>query len=139
MNRTSKPHCIAAVALAADECERRLARHGFGRVGVTIAGRPVIFPVNYRVLRGAIVFAADGHWVEAALAADAVAFEIDDHDDVGHVGWSVLVVGKVRAIDPDDEACRSVAPWCGTTAATRWLELDLHEMSGRHIELVDRA
>ncbi len=139
MNDASKPHCIAAVPLASDECDRLLARNGFGRLGFELDGRPVIFPVNYRVVRDAVVFAADGHWVDAAVAADAVAFEIDDHDDVGHVGWSVLVVGKIRALDGDDDACRAVAPWCGTTDATRWLGLDLREATGRRIELVDRA
>ena len=42
--------------LSRDECILRLQARGVGRVGATVRGRPVIYPVNYAVHEDAIVF-----------------------------------------------------------------------------------
>ena len=70
-----------------------------GRVGVTVGALPAIFPVNYRVLDGGIVFrTAPGSKLSAATANAVVAFEIDDHDPITRTGWSVLIVGQATVI-----------------------------------------
>jgi nitroimidazol reductase NimA-like FMN-containing flavoprotein (pyridoxamine 5'-phosphate oxidase superfamily) len=70
-----------------------------GRVGVTIGALPAIFPVNYRVIDGDIVFrTAPGSKLEAASRNAIVAFEVDDYDRADRSGWSVLIVGRSEVI-----------------------------------------
>ncbi|MEY2957656.1 MAG: hypothetical protein RLZZ01_224, partial [Actinomycetota bacterium] len=42
--------------LVPDECWRLLERHEVGRLAVSVSDRPDIFPVNYVVDQGGIVF-----------------------------------------------------------------------------------
>lgn len=85
-----------------------LAASDVGRVGITIGGLPAIFPVNYRVIDGAIVFrTAPGSKMSAAAAAAAgavVAFEVDDYQRADRSGWSVLVIGQAEVVDSPDIA-----------------------------------
>jgi len=70
-----------------------------GRVGVTIGGVPAIFPVNYTVIDGAIVFrTAPGAKLSAATAGNVVPFEVDHYEQQGRIGWSVLVVGQCEVV-----------------------------------------
>jgi len=70
-----------------------------GRVGVTIGALPAIFPVNFRVIDGAIVFrTAPGSKLTAAANASVVAFEVDTHNSDSRTGWSVLVVGQSEVV-----------------------------------------
>lgn len=70
-----------------------------GRVGVTIGALPAIFPVNYRVIDGAVVFrTAPGSKLDAATRGAVVAFEIDDWDRADRSGWSVLVIGRSEVV-----------------------------------------
>jgi len=70
-----------------------------GRVGVTIGALPAIFPVNYRVIDGAVVFrTSPGSKLNAATSGSVVAFEVDDHDAESRTGWSVLVVGRAAVV-----------------------------------------
>ena len=80
-----------------------LARGGVGRVGVTIGALPAIFPVNYLVIDGAIVFrTSPGSKLSAATDRAVLAFEVDDFDEHDRSGWSVLAVGRAEVVhDPD--------------------------------------
>ena len=58
------------------EARELLARGEVGRVGITIGAFPAIFPVNYRLIDGAIVFrTAPGSKMSAAAQGAVVAFE----------------------------------------------------------------
>jgi len=71
-----------------------LAEQRVGRVAVTIGAVPAVFPVNFALLDGTIVFrTAAGTKLDAATRNSVVAFEVDEVDPVYHEGWSVLVVG----------------------------------------------
>jgi len=80
-----------------------LARADVGRVGVTIGALPAIFPVNYRMIDGAVVFRTGaGSKLRAATSEAVVAFEIDGYDRDARSGWSVLVVGRAEVVrDPE--------------------------------------
>jgi uncharacterized protein len=79
--------------IATDECVALLCGHSFGRVGVTIAGHPVVLPVFYAVVDGEVVFRTDpGTKLIAAVLETRVAFEVDDVAG----GWSVLVEGRAH-------------------------------------------
>jgi nitroimidazol reductase NimA-like FMN-containing flavoprotein (pyridoxamine 5'-phosphate oxidase superfamily) len=77
---------------------------GIGRVAVTVAALPAIFPVNYAVDEGDIYFwTSEGTKLWAAAHNAVVAFEIDTIDPMSHTGWSVMVVGSSSKVtDPTD-------------------------------------
>jgi len=80
--------------LTAEECQTLLAQAGFGRVGVTVAALPEIFPVKFCLLDGDIVFRTGaGTKLHAATQGTVVAFEVDEFDPTSESGWSVLVIG----------------------------------------------
>jgi uncharacterized protein len=83
-----------------DDEARELLRSGeVGRVGITIGALPAIFPVNYRVIDGAIVFrTSPGSKMSAAAAGAVVAFEVDDYQLPDRSGWSVLAVGPAEVV-----------------------------------------
>lgn len=86
-----------------DDAFRLLAHGEVGRVGVTIGALPAIFPVNYRLVDGSIVFrSSPGSKLSAATSGSVVAFEVDDYHAADRSGWSVLVVGRSEVVhDPD--------------------------------------
>ena len=98
-----------------DESLRRLAAVPVGRVVFTWRALPAIRPVNH-VLDGDDVIIRT-HLGAALLAAGeagmVVAYEADDLDPDTRTGWSVVVVGAARLVDPA-EAGRYEAllrPW----------------------------
>ncbi|HUG85970.1 MAG TPA: pyridoxamine 5'-phosphate oxidase family protein [Euzebya sp.] len=103
--------------LSVDECLRLLRSHQskVGRVGFAADGLMTILPVNYRVIRGEVVFRTNtGSLLSTAVMQGSVAFEVDEVDTKWREGWSVLVRGKAREIiDPDenDFAAAVVHSW----------------------------
>ena len=85
--------------LTEEDSLRLLATHEVGRVGITIGALPAIFPVNYRLLDGAIVFrTAPGSKLSAAATGAVLAFEIDDYDMAERSGCSVLAIGRSEVV-----------------------------------------
>ena len=86
--------------LTEHQTRQLLAGGEVGRVGITIGALPAIFPVNYRLIDGAIVFrTAPGSKMSAATEGAVVAFEVDDYQLTDRSGWSVLAVGPAEVID----------------------------------------
>src|SRR3954452_8210695 len=97
--------------LSREECLQLVASRRVGRFAYVESARALdVVPVNY-VSRpdGTILFrSGPGPKLSAADRRDVVAFEIDDIDEVAHTGWSVLVVGRARRLDPgniDEMTC----------------------------------
>jgi nitroimidazol reductase NimA-like FMN-containing flavoprotein (pyridoxamine 5'-phosphate oxidase superfamily) len=85
--------------LTEDQARNLLATGEVGRVGITIGAMPAIFPVNYRLIDGAIVFrTAPGSKMSAAAEGAVVAFEVDDYQLADRSGWSVLAVGRAEVV-----------------------------------------
>jgi nitroimidazol reductase NimA-like FMN-containing flavoprotein (pyridoxamine 5'-phosphate oxidase superfamily) len=106
------------------ECMRLIAPGGIGRL--VFAGRYdlTVFPVNYKVHDGAILFrtAAQGTTDEDLRtgiqhAEYRVAFEVDEFDTEAREGWSVLVQGPAHHLDSEAEQAEAMAvgvvPWAG--------------------------
>ena len=56
-----------------------------------MAALPAIFPVNYALLDGEIVFmTGEGTKLRAALERAVVAFQVDHIDEADAAGWSVM-------------------------------------------------
>src|SRR4051794_6783895 len=84
--------------LERDECDRLLRDHHIGRIAIVVGGQPLVFPVNYVMHDGAVVFrTARGTKLFGAIGRP-VAFEIDDNDAMYHEGWSVLAVGEAEDV-----------------------------------------
>jgi uncharacterized protein len=88
--------------LTEQQARQLLAGGEVGRVGVTMGALPAIFPVNYRLIDGAIVFrTGPGSKLSAAAEGAVVAFEVDDYQLADRSGWSVLAVGPAEVVhDP---------------------------------------
>lgn len=90
--------------LSKDECLVLLGQAKVGRVGVSVRAIPEIFPVNFCLLEGAIVFrTAEGTKLHAATHDAVLAFEVDDFDDDVRRGWSVLVIGHSSEVTEPSE------------------------------------
>jgi nitroimidazol reductase NimA-like FMN-containing flavoprotein (pyridoxamine 5'-phosphate oxidase superfamily) len=88
-----------------DECIKLMKGHPAGVGRVALAGpRPVIFPVNFAVDRGNVVFRTDpGTKFHAAVHKAHVAFEADWVEPTWKTGWSVVVRGIAHVvIDPEE-------------------------------------
>lgn len=88
------------IELDCDRCLELLTTRRLGRVAVTLHGVPHVVPVNYAVLDGDVVFRSGGGTkFHAALLTEPMSFEVDDFDEAGHRGWSVLVSGRSEVLD----------------------------------------
>ncbi|MGW6530365.1 helix-turn-helix domain-containing protein [Streptomyces venezuelae] len=127
------------VVMSDDECRQRLASHGVGRLALDDADGPVVVPVNYTVVDGAICFRTVPGTITAAAVGKRVAFEVDCVDDALSQGWSVLVRGRAEAVtDPVTvrrltEIAHS-APWVGGLRAL-WVRIGSAVLSGRRIRV----
>jgi uncharacterized protein len=85
--------------LSRSECERLLAEHTVGRVGLSAPSGPQILPVTYAYYGKTVVFRTSPYGVLSSLERHTrVAFEIDDIDEERHSGWSVLVLGSAERV-----------------------------------------
>jgi uncharacterized protein len=94
--------------LSREECIRLLEEDPV-RVGrIAIGGpRPVIFPINYALDDGEIIFkTAEGTKFDAAVKDTFVAFEVDRVNPGWASGWSVLVRGQSHLVKDESEIDR---------------------------------
>ena len=120
-----------------DACWQLLEVHYVGRLAVSIANQPEIFPVNYVVDgRTLVLRVAEGTKLAGAVLGTGVAFEIDSADPLFHTGWSVLLRGRAREIEKMDELMQVEAlpltPW-GPTERRRWVRIEPLVVTGRRI------
>ncbi len=91
--------------LIEEQCLDLLSGASLGRIAVTVGAVPAIFPVNYRLLDGQILFrTGDGTKLHHSSDNSVVAFEVDQVDPSTHEGWSVLVVGVAREVKDQERA-----------------------------------
>jgi len=98
------------------ECHRLIASGGIGRVALVTTSGPLVLPVNYALVAGAVVIRTEAGSAVAAHASDCVAFEVDHIDDALAQGWSVLVRGRAHPVVQPGEhrillASTSLQPW----------------------------
>ena len=120
-----------------DQCRQLLESGTVGRIGMVVAGEPVILPVNYRYVCGSIVFrTALGEKTDVASMNKPVAFEIDGWDAAREAGWSILVKGTAHEVDSDDPAAAAAAtlqPWARAVDRDIWVRIVPNEISGRRV------
>jgi nitroimidazol reductase NimA-like FMN-containing flavoprotein (pyridoxamine 5'-phosphate oxidase superfamily) len=128
--------------LDAHECWDLLRQQEVGRLAVSIAGHPDIFPINYLVDHGDVVFrTAEGTKLAASVLGTAVAFEIDGYDAAVGDAWSVVVKGRAREVQAIQEVFDAVElplfPW-HASPKHRFVRIEPDEVTGRRFHVVDR-
>ncbi len=96
----ASPPANALQGLSRVECLRLLASRQVGRLAfIAREGQPLILPVNYTV-DGEYLFVRSGAGPKLAAAErrELVSFEVDDIDEVGRRGWSVVVTGRAERL-----------------------------------------
>ncbi len=114
MAGTSQPGGLMVEnALTAQEALDLLGQVQFGRIVFTTRAMPAVRPVRHVVTGGQIVIAAGpelvlGSTLPATPSGSGgetiVAYEADQLDSTGCSGWSVVVVGRARAVTLEAEA-----------------------------------
>ena len=130
------------------DCLELLRRCDLGRMAVTIGDHPDIWPVNYIVDHGSIVFrTAEGTKLSALLFGANVAFEVDGYEtEAGAtaptVAWSVVVKGRASEIrnvhDRFEAADLPLFPW-HAAPKQRFVRITPFEVTGRRFHVVERA
>ncbi len=120
-----------------EECRRLLGDHSVGRVVVSIANKPDIFPVNYKVDQGAIyIHTVPGTKLAGAVLGRAVAFEIDDLDEGTRRGWSVVAHGVAKEVEKLEDILHAetlgITPWTDSPKF-RYLRIHIDDITGRRI------
>ncbi|MDR2988333.1 MAG: pyridoxamine 5'-phosphate oxidase family protein [Nocardiopsaceae bacterium] len=129
--------------LEPDECLRLISPGGVGRLAYSGRYGLTVFPVNYQMLDGAVVFRTaeysptDEDLRTGMPAAEYdVAFEIDSIDEAAREGWSVLIHGPAHHVDNLTERDRiaqtGVEPWAGGDRQHA-IRITPHRISGRRI------
>ncbi|MDN5791116.1 MAG: pyridoxamine 5'-phosphate oxidase family protein [Micrococcales bacterium] len=131
--------------LPESECWKLLRGSTLGRLAVVVDGAPDLFPVNYVVDHGSIVFrTAEGSKLLGS-SNQRVAFEVDgldDKDGPDVTVWSVVVKGiaaQIRehyaAIDAMD---LPITPWEGGFKP-HFVRIDPTSVTGRRIHVVSEV
>lgn len=125
------------IELTAEECRTRLSSHGIGRLAMDTPDGPIIVPLNYSVIEGAVTFRTAPDAVPATAVGAQVAFEVDHVDEALSQGWSVLVRGFARAVTEPDAVRRLAAlaysgPWAGGERDI-WVRVESVTTTGRRI------
>lgn len=121
------------------ECIKLMERHpgGVGRIALP-GPRPQIFPVNYAIDKGTVVFRTDpGTKFHAAVSDAFVAFEVDYVEPDWQLGWSVVVRGQAHLITDPEELLRArglpLVPWA-EGAKEHFVRIDTSLISGRRLK-----
>lgn len=121
-------------ALTEEESWNFLATRPVGRLATSVAQQPDIFPVNFVLDDGSIVFqTSQGSKLLGLTINEQVAFEVDDWD-VNLGGWSVVCRGRAEAIDSSAEfehaETLDLQPWV-STVKTIYVRIRVEEIIGR--------
>lgn len=122
-----------------EECHRLLGTAVIGRLAFTEGALPTIQPVHFALSGGRVVIPTrTGSKVAAASRGAVVAFEVDDFDAAGRVGWNVTVIGPSRIIvDPVEVRALDalgVRPWA-PAAEPCYIAVELVVVRGRRLTL----
>jgi nitroimidazol reductase NimA-like FMN-containing flavoprotein (pyridoxamine 5'-phosphate oxidase superfamily) len=129
--------------LETEECWELLGRTAVGRLAVSIADYPDIFPVNFVVDHGNVVFrTAEGTKLAGAVLGRGVAFEIDGYDPEAGDAWSVVIKGFAVEIERMDDVFAALElplfPW-HASPKHRFVRIEPADISGRRFQVVDKT
>ena len=127
--------------LSESACWARLRTTSVGRLAVWVEDHPDIFPINFTVDHGTVVFRSGaGTKVSAALSDSPVALEADGYDQETAEAWSVVVKGNVEEISRGQELLDTIDlplfPWQAGDKG-RFIRIIPTTTSGRRFPIAD--
>jgi nitroimidazol reductase NimA-like FMN-containing flavoprotein (pyridoxamine 5'-phosphate oxidase superfamily) len=122
-----------------DQCWKLLEGTKHGRLVVTVAGEPDIFPVNYATSgRRLYLRTAPGNKLAELTINAKVLFEADGI--LSDEAWSVVLRGSARVLDQSADITEAEAlglkPWV-PTLKDFYVEIDPVSVSGRHFQFAE--
>jgi uncharacterized protein len=129
--------------LSASQCWEICRDADFGRLAVIVGDHPELFPINYVVDHGTVVFrTAPGTKLDAALAGAPVAFEVDGFDPSSAKAWSVVIKGGIERMASIEDVLASVLlplfPW-QSGEKNNFVRIVPAEISGRRFAIAPTA
>jgi nitroimidazol reductase NimA-like FMN-containing flavoprotein (pyridoxamine 5'-phosphate oxidase superfamily) len=122
--------------LTNDQSWGRLRSQQLGRLVTSVGSLIDVFPVNYVVDGGSVVFrTAEGSKLAGLVVNDLVVFEVDDFTSTD--AWSVVLKGHARILEGSDEIIAADAlalrPWV-PTLKRNYVRILPDEITGRSFE-----
>ncbi len=121
-------------------CWELLRTSSVGRLAVWVDDHPDIFPLNYAVDHGTVVFRSrTGTKVSATLTDSPVALESDGYDAEKAEAWSVVIRGnaeEIRGQDLMDTIDLPLFPWQSGDKG-RFLRIIPTTVTGRRFPVAD--
>ena len=126
--------------LSESTCWELLRSTSVGRLAVWVDDHPDIFPLNYAVDHGTVVFRSSaGTKLSAALSDSAVALEADGYDAENGEAWSVVIRGRaeeIRGQELMDTIDLPLFPWQAGDKE-RFIRISPTTTSGRRFPVAD--
>ncbi|KPN21673.1 MULTISPECIES: pyridoxamine 5'-phosphate oxidase family protein [Arthrobacter] len=131
------------VELGSSDCWDYIRQASVGRLAVVVDGRPEIFPINFAVDHGTIIFrTAKGTKLSAALDDSPVAFEVDGYDDRLGYAWSVVLKGDAAQLESIEDVLDSqdleLFPW-QSGEKNHFIRIVPAETTGRRFLITNEA
>ena len=125
--------------LAVHECLRLLRTVTVGRLAIAGDEHPEVFPINYVVDRGTVVFrTAPGTKLAALTAHRNVTFEADAYEPAEGEAWSVVIKGGAVPIASVHERVESLDlplfPW-HTSPKPHFVRIEPVAITGRRFRV----
>jgi hypothetical protein len=127
--------------LSESACWSLLRTTSIGRLAVWVNDHPDIFPLNYAVDHGTVVFRSRaGTKVFAALSDSPVALETDGYDVETSMAWSVVIRGNAEEISTGQDLLDTIDlplfPWQAGDKG-RFIRILPTATSGRRFPIAD--
>ena len=110
------------------------------RLAVAVNAQPDIFPINYVVDHGTIVFRTARGSKLSAASSHLVAFEVDGYDAETNQAWSVVIKGRAEEIKQLHQRIESAElplfPW-HADPKVHFVRIVPENISGRRFPVVD--
>ncbi|MDQ0825851.1 nitroimidazol reductase NimA-like FMN-containing flavoprotein (pyridoxamine 5'-phosphate oxidase superfamily) [Arthrobacter sp. B2I5] len=123
------------------ECWALLRTVSVGRLAVLVDGRPDIFPVNYTVDSGTLVFrTSQGTKLSAASGDAPVAVEADGVDPESGLAWSVVIKGTAALVKSAEDVLETsrlyLFPW-QSGRKDAFVRITPDSVTGRRFQVTD--
>ena len=133
----------SVTVLATPDCWNLLRSVEVGRLAVSVRDHPDIFPINFLVDHGTILFrTAEGTKFAALVTSPRVAFEVDGFEPEAGEAWSVVLKGRAEELkgfyDIIETTTYPLFPW-HAGPKSRYVRIVPEDISGRRFKVADSA